>query len=336
MKKILYLLPLVFLGCGHGTQNNAVSPVSVEVVEVALTSGTHAQQYIGMVEEEFASSLSFSVPGSIVKLYVGESNIVKEGALLAEIDNSSYQSSYEAAAAQLRQAEDGYRRMKELYEKGSLTEVQWVEMQTNLEKARSMEQISRKNLESTKLYAPFSGLIGKQSMEMGMNAMPGMPVFSLLKMDKVNVTVAIPEYTIATIYQGQEAEVVVPALSNAAFKGKVTKKGVVAHPISHTYQIEISLNNQGQQLIPGMVCHVKLQSKDSTEAIILPNQAVKLSEQGEHFVWLATEGHAKKQVVKTGALSSKGIVITHGLATGDKVIVKGNQKVSEGTSIKVL
>ena len=63
--------------------------------------------------------------------------------------------------ASLVQAQDAYDRMKTLYENKSLPEIKWVEVQSKLQQAQSMESIARKNLEDASLYAPFDGVIGK-------------------------------------------------------------------------------------------------------------------------------------------------------------------------------
>ena len=74
-----------------------------------------------------------------------------------------------ASAASLRQAEDAYARMRTLHENKSLPDMKWVEVESKLEQARSMERISRKNLEDRNLYAPFGGVIGKRMVEAGEN-----------------------------------------------------------------------------------------------------------------------------------------------------------------------
>lgn len=97
---------------------------------------------------------------------------VAKGQLIATVDPFSMQSSYDAAKASLAQAEDAYRRMKELYDKGSLPEIKWVEVQSKLQQAKSMEEVARKNLDDCKLYAPFSGIISEKMAEVGQNIMP--------------------------------------------------------------------------------------------------------------------------------------------------------------------
>jgi RND family efflux transporter MFP subunit len=337
VKKGYWIIIPIFLlcGCGHHSGERTSEAIPVKVLVAAASSDVEEQHFVGTVKEDYASSLSFSVPGNVERIYVGEGDFVQKGALLAEVNSSNLESTHDAAAALLRQAEDAYGRMKQLYEKGSLPEIQWVEMQTNLEKAQSAEKIARKNLEAAKLTAPFAGIIGKRFVEPGVNVLPGVQVFSLLNMDKVKVKVAIPENLISSIKRGQAANIVIPALNNAAFRAKVDKIGVVANPISHSYDIEIPVMNPQRKLIPGMVCKVALLSGDTSKSIILPNRAVMLSSEGEHYVWVVSAEKASKRIVQTDGLSEEGIVIAGGIDPGDKVIVEGYQKVSEGTKITI-
>ena len=92
---------------------------------------------------------------------------VSAGQLIATLDPTSMQNSHKVAHATLEQAEDASRRMKELHDKGSLPDMKWVEVQSKLEQARSMEQIARRNLDDCRLRAPFSGIIAEKSMETG-------------------------------------------------------------------------------------------------------------------------------------------------------------------------
>ena len=91
----------------------------------------------------------------------------RNGGGSGRLDATSVRSSYDAAKAALVQAEDAYRRMEELHAKGSLPEIKWVEVQSKLQQARSMEEMARKNLKDCKLYAPFSGVIADKSVEVG-------------------------------------------------------------------------------------------------------------------------------------------------------------------------
>ncbi|MDD2623165.1 MAG: efflux RND transporter periplasmic adaptor subunit [Bacteroidales bacterium] len=338
-KKIVCFVVLCCLfslhACKDFMRKEQATAITVEVMKVNTYSDTLYQNYIGKIEEEFSSSLSFSVPGNVEQVYVREGQYVEKGQLLASLNRENLQSTYEAALAMLKQAEDAYHRMEQLHKNGSVTELQWMDMLTQLEKAKSSANIAKKNLSAADLHAPFSGIIGKRNIEKGMYVMPTMQAISLLSNKNVNIKVAIPENIISSIYSGQKAIIRVAALNDRLYEGKVEKKGVVANPLSHSYEIIIPVSNKDKQLMPGMICNVKILVNDTIPYIVLPLQAVKLSHTGKHYVWLAKDSTAHKQYVVTGPLQKNGIVILDGLELNDLVITKGQQKVSEGSKIMI-
>jgi RND family efflux transporter, MFP subunit len=260
---------------------------------------------------------------------------VQKGKLLATLDKATLQNSYNASLASLKEAQDAYNRMKSLYDNGSLPEMKWVEVQSKLQQAVSMEQISRKSLKDAGLHAPFSGVISSKSIEPGMNVMPGIEVMQLADISTVNIKIAVPEKEISRVNKGQQAEVRVGALGDKLFTGVVSEKGIVANPLAHTYEVKIKLNNTSHELMPGMVCKVGVHSRETEAGIVLPNHTVQLQPDGKKFVWVVKDNAASQRIVNTGDLTSEGVIITVGLQPGDEVIVAGNQKVSEGTKIAI-
>ncbi|HOF17065.1 MAG TPA: efflux RND transporter periplasmic adaptor subunit [Bacteroidales bacterium] len=331
----LYTALILFASCQDYGTKHSIEAVNVEVMKVKLHTDTLYQNYIGKIEEEFSSSLSFSVPGNVEQVFVNEGEYVEKGKLLATLNKENLQSTYNASVATLKQAEDAYERLEQLYKKGSIPEIQWIEMITNFEKAKSAEKIAKKNLEDANLYAQFSGIIGKRNLERGMYVMPTMQVIDLLSTKNIIVRVPIPENIISFVSIGQTAKITVSALNNRYYEGKVNMKGIVANPLSHCYEITIPVENRDKQLMPGMICKVQLVADDTSQVIVVPIQAVKLTHDGKHFVWLAVNGKAHKQYVKIGTLTDFGVVISEGLSDNNLVIVKGYQKVSEGTNIKI-
>lgn len=212
MKGIVYggLLSVVFVlsGCsGSQKEGRDSKEIPVEIVKVAKTVPADTRNYVGTVEEVVSSSISFQVMGNVERVLVGEGQKVREGQLLAVLDKATLENAYNASAASLRQAEDAYARMRTLHENKSLPDMKWVEVESKLEQARSMERISRKNLEDRNLYAPFGGVIGKRMVEAGENVQPGQPVFSLLRIETVNVKIAVPENPSGALLPGMVCDV---------------------------------------------------------------------------------------------------------------------------------
>jgi len=159
---IIYITVLILtLGCtgigGKKPEREAV--VSVRTIKVSSSSHVIGKNYMGTVEEEDGANVSFGVIGNVVRVMVEEGQFVRKGQALAEVDGQNVRSAHEISAATLNQAEDAYRRLKDLYDKGTLPEIKMVEMETALAKAKAAEAISRKSVSEIVLRAPFDGYV---------------------------------------------------------------------------------------------------------------------------------------------------------------------------------
>ena len=306
----------------NGDKQTTMSPVKVKVLRVFSSEIDGTERFSGTVEEANSTSLSFSIMGTVKTVHVGLGDRVAKGQLIATVDPLSMQSSYDAAKASLEQAEDAYRRMKELYDKGSLPEIKWVEMQSKLQQAKSMEEVARKNLDDCKLYAPFSGIISEKMAEVGQNIMPGLPVVKLVTANQLKVKIAVPETEIAAIATGQKATITVSALNGRIFAGTVTEKGIVANPLSRSYDVKIRVDDADKELMPGMVVEAVLSGTGMGTLHVIPAHIVQLDEQNCSFVW-----------VNAGGFTSEGVVVLSGLEESEEIIVEGQQKVCENTSV---
>lgn len=331
-------LSLAFLLLCSCKEKNNITPLpsgtSVRVMTVSDSRSHYEQNYSGTVEEESSASISFQAAGSIQQVYVSDGMHVTKGQKLAELDPVSLRNAYEAALSTLKQAKDAYKRYESLHKKGSLTEIQWTEVQTKLQQASAMEGIARKNLENAVLKAPFDGIIADKKIETGVTVLPGVPVMKIVTIDRVNVKIPVPENEIADTRIGQDASIVVPALKNRQFSGKISEKSVTANPISRTYNVKISIENPEHALMPGMVCKVDIKEEGNHMAgIVIPNSCVQIDYAGQAFVWLVSNGTATKRIITVGGLTENGTIVTNGLDGGEKLIIEGAQKVSEGSNV---
>ena len=333
---IICLETICLIGCVRKqTTEPAARIIPVKVMDVGFSEHSYIQNYVGTVEETNAISLSFSGMGTVERVLASEGERVRKGQLLAVLNSESAQNAYDVAKQTLYQAQDAYDRLKPLHEKGSVTDIKWVELETGFEKAQSMEAIAKKSLEDCSLYAPVSGIIAKRSVEVGVNVMPGLPVFKLILIDDIFINVSIPENEIGIIKTGQPATIMVPALGNRKYKGKVENKGVEANPVSHTYTVKIGTANPQSELMPGMVCKVSLQN-DEDQKIIIPNKCVQIAPDNTKFVWIAQGNTATRRFISVGSLSEYGVIVENGLSDGDKLIVEGSNKISEGMRISIV
>jgi RND family efflux transporter MFP subunit len=333
---IYIIIAMVMLNaCNTPKQKRQEKIIPVKIMNITSQTVTDGRNYVGTVEESTAISLSFLQPGTVEEVFVKEGERVQKGQLLATQNNATAQNMFHAAQAQLDRAQDAYNRMTLLHDNGSLPDIKFEEVKTGLQQAKAQVAIARKNLEDCKLYAMRNGVIATRQVESGMNVVPGMQAFKLVAIEHVFIKISVPENEIGSTTEGQQAKVEVPALNHKAFFGKIELKGIAANAISHTYEVKIGIANSHAELMPDMVCKVWLKPQEETQAVLIPNRTVQISHDGRHYVWLAVGDKAEQRFVEIGDLGNWGVVVKSGLSEGDRLIVEGYQKVSEGSKINI-
>lgn len=342
---------LVVCGCGK-KQEEVLQPVKVKTETVGAELGSSdGISYSGTIEEMNGVALSFSVGGTVKQLTVDEGQMVSKGQLIGITDGQNEsntvkmsQAAVETAEANYNQAKDAYKRMKMIHDKGSLSDIKWVDAQSKLEQARAalegakaQKLIASKGLGDTRLYAPFSGYILRKEVEIGQNVLPGQAVVNLVRIDNVKVKISVPESEISDIHTGASVYVRVDALGGKGFFGKVTEKSVGADPLSHTYEVKAVVANPRHELLPGMIAEVTSTSPTlpnrGGSTITLPAGIVQVNNDNRTFVWTVSKGKAKKTFIKIAGNMGKNVVVSSGLNPGDKVVVDGQQKVSSDVAV---
>lgn len=339
MKKVILamLAACAVSSCSDRQAERAADPVKVKTIVVGELSTPGGQSYTGTIEAESGTALSFSGLGTVESLHVNEGQFVRKGQLVGVLDATSARNAYDAALAAKEQALDARQRMKMLHDAGSLTDIKWVEVETQVRQALASEQIARKGLTDTRLYAPFSGYIAKKNVEAGANVAMGMPVVQLVKIDRVKVKISVPEEEVAHFRQGQTLRVAVAALGGRSFEARITERGVQADPLSRSYEVKALIGNPRHELLPGMLADVQYaeaEPQPTAQVVTLPAGIIQLNDDNRTFVWTVNGGKALKTYVTTGDNVGSRVVITAGLRQGDVVICQGQQKVSTGMEVK--
>ena len=347
MNMKLYILPilsLLLLGCetDFSTSNKRnqfrreLPKVKVETVVAQSSNIQHSYRYAGSIAEVSATIVSFFSPGTVKKVNVAEGKKVHKGALVATLDDTSAKNALEIASALKGQAEDARSRMEKLHQNKTISEIQWMDVESKYKQAVASEKLAQKSLDDCKLYAPATGIVASKSLEVGQNVLPGVPVFKIVDIAKVKARAFVPEKEIGSIRVGDNVKIQVGALGNKTFSGKISNKGIAANPLSRNYEIEVEIPNKNGELLPGMLAEISLEKSDSLSGVVLPTSAVLLDEKNQKFVWVVSKGLAERRDVEV-RLNIDAVgndVLVQGIVPGDTVIVGGMQKVGRGTRVE--
>ena len=304
-KHILWLLPLLLVGCGETDPSQLKEkliggPVEERVITVGVqhidtVGGLVRNSYPGYLEEGNTVDISFKYGGTLQTLNVKEGSSVRKGQVLARVSSPQMESTQRSAQATLEQAQDAYDRLKKVHDNGSLPEIKWREMVANLEKAQAALDLANAMLANNTVTAPFDGTVTNLNAVKGESITPLKPIMRVISTEGLVVKISVPENEIAKVQIGDEAQILIPAL-------------------------------------PGMIAKVVL-SADVDNGIVVPANAVLINNDGK-FVWVAKDGRATRQNITISGYSGTGVVVSEGLHSGDIVIVEGYQKVSEGMKVE--
>lgn len=338
MKKTiaLFLAALTLAACKNEKQSEKDVATKVETTQVKTIQTKGSLHYSGTIEASQTIPLSFQAAGTVLQVFVNEGDAVKKGQVLATVDKSDAENMYAVSMAKYQQAKDAYKRLKEVYEQGSLPEIKWVEMQSNLQQAESSVAISKNNLKKCSLTAPDNGIIGKRNIEPGMYSLGNtLSPLELVKIKTVYVKIAVPENEISLIKKGFKAKFKVSALGEQSFEGTITNIGVVADQISRTYEVKISVDNKDEILKPGMVCDLNLNINALKDIVVVDYQAIDKDMNDKNYVYVVDNGTktVKKRIVQIGNYQNDNIEIRSGLSIGECVVTEGKQKLSNNSKI---
>lgn len=329
----LALSVLLLAGCREKTttktQFDPTIPVVISVVGV--TDDNNIRNYVGTVKSEMRLPLSFSLGGTLTAIYVQNGQQVKRGTIIAKVDETTARSLHDAALASLNQAEDGYRRLKEVHEAGGISDVRWVQMETDLEKARQTEISTRKHLQECTLRAPQDGFISMEERSIGEVLKPSEPFCDIVDMGKMVVEFSVPEKEIGVINIGDQAEATFPGLNDMKKTIEIIDKSFVSNPLGHSYNIKARIPVEDWDILPGMVAKIRL-ALTQASGIVVPSSCIQTMPDGVD-IWVVKNHKAYRQNITLGNYVKNGVTVTDGLRHGDTIITEGYHKLYNGAKV---
>ena len=156
----IFLPVLLLSACAGRSGTEHHNPVPVRVVPVEKITDAASRNYVGTVRPAKSAVLSCPYSGTLVSLLACEGEEVKKGDTIAVVESPAVRSTWKMAHAALEQAEDGYSRLMQVHESGSVPDVKAVEVKTQLDRARASAEAADSALAGCTVRAPFAGVLG--------------------------------------------------------------------------------------------------------------------------------------------------------------------------------
>ena len=251
-------------------------------------------------------------------------------------DTRSWEKDIEMAQAGYDQAKAGLDTAKAL-EKAKSWEAEITAAETGLKQTKVALELAKEMLSNSTITAPIDGIISKRFMDKGDMATPGMPLFTIVDMDKVKAVVDVTEANIAKISTNKEAYINVEAFPEEQIEGKISLISPTLKPMNRTVSVEITIDNPLHKLRPGMFAKVTIPVKVQENTIVIRRSAVLGdSNSGDRHLFVLNGNTVQKRNIQTGIARSDSVEILSGVKSGEKVVVSGQNYLKDGEAVTVV
>jgi RND family efflux transporter MFP subunit len=361
----LFMVLKILLG---GARQVEISTVGLMYPSQALTELNAS----GYVVAERKAAVSSKVTGTLVSINVEEGSRVKEGQIIAALENqdvmaerarmeanlNAAKSNLEQARAAFAEAKISYERSKTLLSKGYISQSDFdtaearyksdlasvSAREADIKAAEAAVREARASVGYTYLRAPFDGVILTKDADVGDIITPigaaaeaKAAVVTMADMKSLQVEVDVAESNINLVKMGQPAEIRLDAFPDVRFPARVHMIVPTADRTKATVLVKVRFIKKDPRILPEMSAKVAFLSRPVTPEeekprLVMDRRAL-LQEDGKNYAFKVVNGKAEKVPVQTGEALGETLTVQAGLKEGDKVVLNPG-KLREGQKVE--
>jgi len=333
--RIITLLLLMMANYGQ-----AAEPLTTITAE--YQERTNSYQLDGVVEAVNQSTIAAQTGGQVENILFDVDDYVKKGDLIVQLKNTEQQAhlvraeaEVKNAAAHLKEAQSEYRRIKGVFGKSLVSKSSMDKASTNLKATRATHDITlagleqaKEQLQYTRIRAPYSGIVTKRYVEIGEIATPGQPLISGLSLDKLRVSVDVPQSLIRAIRSAGKARVHLD--DKTVIETSELTIFPFADPKSNTFKVRFDLPVDTQSIFPGMFVKTAIAVGQQKQLMIPTRSVVYRSEVTAVYV-VNPDGSVSFRHIRTGNSVNQTIAVLAGLTAGEQVAM---DPIAAGSALK--
>jgi membrane fusion protein, multidrug efflux system len=350
---------LLLLGACKKPEPLVPPPPRVQVIEIKTSNVPLSTTLIGQLDSPQNVEVRARVEGFVDKMLFTEGVEVKQGDVLFELDKKPYleklagaNGTLAEALAALHKSDKDVARLKPLVERRAIPQQDLDNALASADVAEAGVTTAQARVESAQLdlgyctvKAPITGLIGAQQVSIGELVGKGEPTLlaTMSTLDPIWLycTVSEVEYLKAEQRSKEHAKQVASwpvtlLLSNGTEhpdQGRFVFIDRAVDVKTGTLRVRAEFPNKDKKLRPGMFARARVDLGTRPDCITIPERAL-VEIQGKAFVWIVSkENTASQRPIKLGDQVGSTYIVLDGLATGERLIVEGLQKVREGSPI---
>lgn len=358
----LVLLAGLLAACGKQAEPPAPPPPEVAVQTAAQGAAPLELTYTAHTTGSREVEVRARVGGILLKRRYEEGSRVKEGQTLFQIDPepiraraAAARAAVSVAQAQLDEARRQRERVLPLFEKNAVSQSRRDEAVSgydvaaaNLAAAQANQRTSELDLEYSDVRAPIAGLTSHETISEGSlvsTEKDSSLLTKIVQVDPLYVEFSMPESEAALVRASlapanQAARPIVKLLLETGEEypeaAKLTFVDNAVDTTSGTVRARAVLANPEAKLLPGQFIRARIEGVSLANVIVVPRKSVMSGAQGRYVWVVAAEDKVESRPVQIGRGMGNNILVTQGLAAGDRYIVDGVLKVHPGVKVNAV
>ena len=364
VKSILLILCLfAFSACNGSDVKKNPPPPLVEIMNVKAQDVAWEPEFIGQTAGFLEVEIRARVGGILEKRIFEEGQFVKQGTQLFQIDPVPYKIALERAQGVLAQAEAQLERTRRehvriaaLFKEDAVSEKERDEAEMSFKAAEADLQVARANLHDaqvklgyTRVGAPISGIVRKESCSVGTlvaTTSDASLLTTMVQVDPLYVNFSLPGSDFALLRQmlqngvlsrpegKQQVTIVYPDGKDHPQPGSIVFTDSMEDPKTATVRSKAELPNPDAGLLPGQFVRVRPRGLMLKNVVLIPRQAMFTTQKGPSVYVVDKNMKAEMRQVTEQLAISKQSVISSGLGEGERVITAGMIKVQPGATVR--
>lgn len=329
---------IAFTGCSGKAEQATVAPTPVRVAQSYTGPAAPTIRTNGLLVNKDEIRLSFKVGGVIRRLAAHEGDHVREGQLLAEIEQTEVN-------AQVEQARQAYEKAQRDLERGERLHADQVISLEQLQDLRTQAAVSQAALKSAQfnssyasIVAPRSGTVLRKLAEERELVAAGSPILVLGAQDQGYVVRAgLADREIVQVRLNDAAHVRLDALPDVTLTGKVTEIASAADPASGMFNIEVLLDPTAQPLKSGLVAKLSIvpSAARASELVYVPIAAIVEGNGRRASVFVLDGEHARRREVEVAFIEDTSVALNSGVQAGEQIVTDGSLYLEDGELVAV-
>ncbi len=317
----------------QGQQERPPVPVAVTTVAVGAVEDFYRGATNLTAAEE--AVVVARTRGVVQALFAEEGDVVQAGQRLAQLETERLELEVALSRTQLANLGAAFERAQRLHESRMISPTEYDNARFAFHTERTNLQLREYELREAAIRATIDGVITRRLVKVGFTLNENEPAFEMKRLDTIEAELNVPERETGRIHAGQLAQVVVDALPDAQFDGKVLRVAPEIDPASGTFRVTVTVDNADGRLRPGMFGRVAIRVDRHEDALLTPLDAVVVF-RDQSSLFVVREGLAERREVTTGYISEGNIEILEGASAGELVVMTGQEGLRDGARVHIV